>query len=194
MNISLIRSWFEENHGVLTAKELNNLGISYYSIRRLLKENIIEKVKRGIYALSDSVEEYGLIMKLVPTGIWCLQSAAFQYNYTTHIPSRHHLAVYNKDNYNLPEFPPIKLYYWMKAQYELGQEEKDYNGLTIRIYNREKTVCDYLKFRNKLEKSEVKEVLNEYLKDPRRDMVTLKRYSHELKISTVLDQYLEVLL
>jgi predicted transcriptional regulator of viral defense system len=55
MNASLIRNVFQENHGVLTTRELNDLGISHYNIRRLLEENVIDKVKRGIYVLIVNV-------------------------------------------------------------------------------------------------------------------------------------------
>ncbi|HMQ50123.1 MAG TPA: type IV toxin-antitoxin system AbiEi family antitoxin domain-containing protein [Saprospiraceae bacterium] len=194
MNNSLIKNIFQENHGVLTTKELKDLGVSHYEIRQLLEKNIIDKVKRGVYVLSDSSEEeYLLVTKLVSTGIFCLQSAAFLHNYTTSIPLRHHLAIYTKDRYHLPEYPPIKLFYWQKSQYELGVQEMMHNDVKIKIYDREKTVCDFLKFRNKLELSMVKEVLHSYLRDPKRNIVRLKNYSRELKVSSILDHYLEVL-
>jgi len=195
MNTSLIRNIFQENHGVLTTSELKELGISDYNIRRLLEENVIDKIKRGLYVLSDSdEEEYSLVSKLVPSGIVCLQSAAFIHNYTTSIPLRHHLAIYTKDRYNLPDYPPIQLYYWQKSQYDLGVVEIEYNGVKIKIYDREKTVCDFLKFRNRLEISMVKEVIHSYLRDSEKNIARLKKYSKELKISTVMDHYLEILI
>ncbi|WP_367392116.1 type IV toxin-antitoxin system AbiEi family antitoxin domain-containing protein [Lewinella sp. LCG006] len=195
MNVSLIQNWFKENHGVMTSKELIELGVTYYSIRHLLAEGIISKIKRGVYLLNDTSEdENGLIVKLLPKGVYCLQSAASIYNYTTSVPLRYHIAVHNKANHNLPDHPPIKLYYWKDSQYELGIEEKEINGVNIKIYDREKTVCDYFKFRNKLEFTSVKEVLNSYLRDTNRDIVRLKKYSRVLKIDKVLDHYLEVLI
>lgn len=195
MNASIIRSWFEQNHGVLTAKELSSLGVTYHSINQLLEEEVIERVKRGVYILNDAnEEELGLVFKMVPKGIMCLTSAAYIHDYTTSIPLRHHVAIHSKDIYHLPENPPIKLYYWKKSQYELGVEEMIYNGVEIKVYDREKTVCDFLKFRNKMETSGLKEILKSYLRDRKRNIVKLKQYSKELKISTVLDHYLEVLI
>ncbi|MEZ4848654.1 MAG: type IV toxin-antitoxin system AbiEi family antitoxin domain-containing protein [Bacteroidia bacterium] len=195
MNISLIKNMFQENHGVLTTRELKDRGLSHYEIRQLLEDKVIDKVKRGMYILSGSnEEEYSLVTKLVPNGIFCLQSAAFLHNYTTSIPLRHHLAIYTKDRYNLPEYPSIKLFYWQKAQHELGVLDIIHNHVPIKIYDREKTICDFLKFRNRLETSMIKEVLQSYLKDPKRNIVRLKNYSKKLKISSVLDHYLEVLI
>ena len=195
MNPSIVRSWFEENHGILTAKELTELGVTYYSIQQLLDDQVIERIKRGVYILNDgNEEELGIVFKLVPRGVLCLISAAYLHDYTTNIPLRHHLAIHNKDVYHLPDHPPIKLYYWKNAQYELGVEDRVYNGVSIKLFDREKTVCDFLKFRNKLETSIVKEVLKSYLRDRNRNIAKLKYYSKELRISSVLDHYLEVLI
>ena len=195
MNTLTIQNLFEANRGVLTSKELMRHGLSYYAIQRLLDKGVLDKIKRGVYTLTDSDEhEYGLITKLVPKAVFCLQSAASFYNYTTQIPLRHHLAVFTKSKYTLPKHPPIKLYYWQKSQYELGVEKELVDDIEINIYDREKTVCDFMKFRNKIGMDVVKEVLKSYLKDPKRDIVKLKRYSHELSISTVVDQYLSILI
>jgi len=189
---SIVESLFRDNHGVMTSKELLENGVTYYTIRSLLSSGYIEKVKRGIYTLAhESEDELELVNKIVPNGILCMQSAAIVYDYTNKVPLRYHLSIDNKSRVNLPDYPKIKLYYWSKSQRELGIEDKNHNGVNIKIYNKEKTICDYIRFRNKLDYSEVKEVLKSYMRDSNRDIVRLKTYSKELRIRTVLDHYLE---
>lgn len=195
MKKSSIINSFEENHGTMTAKELISLGINYYAINNLLESGTISRIKRGLYILNDAKDdENGLVIKLLPKGVYCLQSASFMYNYITSIPLQYHIAVHSKANHNLPDYPPIKLYYWKGWQHELGIEEKIINNVKINIYDREKTVCDYLKFRNKLDFYDVKEILNAYLGDTNKDVVKLKEYSKQLRIHTVVDHYLKVLI
>ena len=192
MKKSIVESLFRDNHGVMTSKELLENGVTYYTIRSLLSSGYIEKVKRGIYTLAhESEDELELVNKIVPNGILCMQSAAIVYDYTNKVPLRYHLSIDNKSRVNLPDYPKIKLYYWSKSQRELGIEDKNHNGVNIKIYNKEKTICDYIRFRNKLDYSEVKEVLKSYMRDSNRDIVRLKTYSKELRIRTVLDHYLE---
>lgn len=194
MKSTTIQGWFREHHGVMTTKELMNYGVTYYSIRKLLLDGVIYKIKRGIYGVKElSENENTLIDKLIPKGIYCLQSAAFIHDYTMDIPLRYHIAVHNKANHNLPDYPPIKLHYWKDQQLTLGEELMELNGLQIKVYDKEKTVCDYFKFRNKLDSNSIKEVTRSYLRDKDRDLVKLKNYSKQLKVSTVLDRYLEVL-
>jgi predicted transcriptional regulator of viral defense system len=114
---TVIGGWFREHHGVMTTKELLDRGITYYSIRKLLSEGTIYKVKRGIYGIEElSENENALIGKLLPKGIYCLQSAAFIHDYSMDIPLRYHIAVHNKTNHNLPDYPLIKLHYWKGQQ------------------------------------------------------------------------------
>ena len=101
-----------------------------------------------------------------------------------------------KSNYypTLPDHPPIKLHYWRGKQYELGVTSVLVNDSTLRIYDKEKTVCDFLKFRNKLDMNVVKEVIKAYIADEERNLVKLKHYSKELRIESVLSNYLAILL
>lgn len=190
-----LKGVFDENNGVLTSKDLRSLGYNYYSINKLLDEQVIERISRGKYVLHESDgDEYFLIQQIIPTGILCLLSAAAVYEYTTFIPHEYHLAV--KGNYypSVPDYPPVRLYYWRKSQYSLGAVTRLVNGSTIRMYDKEKTVCDFLKFRNKLDFAVVKEVVKSYIKDDERDLIKLKAYSKELRVETVLQNYFEILL
>ena len=190
-----LRMVFNKNNGVLTSKDLRLMGYNYYSINKLLDEQVIERISRGKYMLHESDEdEYFLVQQIIPTGILCLLSAATIYNYTTFIPHDYHLAIKSNYSPSLPEYPPVKLYYWRKNQYSLGVTTRSVNGSTVRIYDKEKTVCDFLKFRNKLDPAIVKEVVKAYIQDNERDLVRLKAYSKALRIETVLRNYFEILL
>lgn len=190
-----LKDLFNKNHGVLTFQELNQFGLTHYAIKKLIKEGLVERVKRGRYTISEIEEdEYFLAQQITSSGIYCLYTAASIHNYTTYIPNEYDLAIKSNYSPNLPEYPRIKLYYWRKKQYELGRILLSPNESNIWVYDKEKTVCDFLKFRNKIDRNIVKEVLRGYLNDKERDLVKLKKYSKELKIESILNQYLEILL
>jgi hypothetical protein len=64
----------------------------------------------------------------------------------------------------------------------------------IRIYDLEKCICDLVRFRNRIGIDILKEALGEYLKRRDKDLNKLNSYAKTLKISSVLGQYLEVLI
>ena len=190
-----LRILLRDKKGVLTYQELQSIGLTQYLIRKLIRNGTLERIKKGKYVHHELVEdEYFLVQQMFPSSIICLLSAAAIYNFTTHIPNRYHITVKSNFHSKSPEYPPIKFYYWRKKQYELGLKITRINGSNLRIYDKEKTVCDFLKFRKKLDINVVKEVLKTYLKDDERDLVKLKKYSKELKIESILNIYLEILL
>jgi len=189
-----LRLLSKKKKGILTFQELRSIGLTSYSIKKLLGNGTLERIKRGKYIHHESEEDqYLLVQQMISSSIISLLSAAAIYNYTTHIPNKYHISI--KGNYHpiLPDYPPIKLYFWRKKQYKLGIKSIRINDSHLRIYDKEKTVCDFLKFRNKLDTNVVKEVLKAYLNDSEKDLIKLKEYSKELKIESILNNYLEIL-
>lgn len=122
-----------------------------------------------------------------------MYSAASVHDLTTFTPSEYHVAIPHKRKITLADYPPIKLYYWDQNLFSLGQEEKLINGIPIRVFDKEKTVCDIVKFHSKAGEDLVKEVLNEYLKTKGRNLNKLLQYSKKLRVYTVVKNYLSVL-
>lgn len=189
-----IKHLFQASNGVLTTEALEAQGVSRYFIKKMLDNEEIELVKRGIYKLNEpSVHELTEVLAIAPRGILCLYSSALIHGLSTFIPSDYHIAIPKKSKLRLPDYPPIHLYYWDKDQYQLGIEYLSKDGIPITIYDAEKTVCDFIKFRHKTGLDTTKEVLNTYLNSNKRNIDKLVKYSHKLRIRTVIDKYLEIL-
>ncbi len=189
-----IKKLFEQSGGVLTTQELEEAGISYYYVRKLIENEQIERVKQGVYCwLNGEGDELAEVQKIVPNGIFCLFTAALLYELTTFVPSGYHVAIPRKDKVTLPAYPPINLYYWDDNQYKLGQADIIRQNVSLRIYDREKTVCDFIKFRNKVGIDITKEALKNYLNLRERNLNKLMAYARQMKISTIVNQYLEIL-
>ncbi|MCB9326279.1 MAG: type IV toxin-antitoxin system AbiEi family antitoxin domain-containing protein [Lewinellaceae bacterium] len=191
-----IKQLFESNHGVLTINQLQDRGVTYYALNKLIKANKVERVKPGLYRWTDFIgDELFEALKIVPNGIICMYSAAAFFELTTFIPSQIHIAIPKKRKIRLPDYPPIKLYYWSESQLSCGQEQiKNNLGNPITIYNKEKVVCDFIKFRSKTGQDLSKEVLKNYLNREDRNITKLMAYARELNINSPLKKYLEVLL
>ena len=72
------------------------------------------------------------------------------YGLSTQIPDAHYIAVEKHRKVVLPSFPPITLSYWQKEYNEMVITEAEISGYKVRIYDLEKSVCDAIKFRNKI--------------------------------------------
>lgn len=189
-----IQTLFAKSGGVLTTQELNEAGVSYYFIKKLLQAGRIERIKQGVYRWAEGTEDEWLeVAKIVPQGIFCLFSAALLHQLSTFVPAAYHLAIPWKDKVTLPDYPPVQLYFWKDNQYERGTTTHERAGFALQVYDLEKTVCDFIKFRNKVGMDSTKEVVRSYLNRKDRNLNKLMDYSRKLKISSVVEQYLEVL-
>lgn len=109
-------------------------------------------------------------------------------------PTEIHIAIPAKNKVLLPDYPPIKLYYWEKRFYETGVMKTTYNGEEITIYDIEKSVCDVIRYRNKVGIDITSEVLRNYLKRKDRNLDKLMKYAENMRIAKVLNQYINVML
>lgn len=125
----------------------------------------------------------------------CLLSALSYYELTTYNPWEYQIAIHRSSKKpKLPDYPPIKIFYLADAQYNIGIDEVDINGSVVRIYDREKTICDMVRYREKLGMDLMKEGLRNYLKSSNKNITKLVSYADRLRIQTVLQKYLEVLI
>lgn len=165
----------------------------YYKLLSLCESGEVVKVKRGLYALPDALaNSMGDIDKMVPDGVLCLYSTWFHYGLTTEIPSAFCIAIESKRKVSLPDYPPVDLYYWKGDFLNLGICETEINGFNVRIYDIEKSVCDAVRFRNKIGINVCGEILRNYLKRQDTNIPKLMDYGSRLRISQTLNKYLEI--
>ena len=63
----------------------------------------------------------------------------------------------------------------------------------IRIYNVERTICDIIRDRNKIDLQIFNTAINEYMKRKDKNLILLSEYAEKFKIGKILSQYMEVL-
>jgi predicted transcriptional regulator of viral defense system len=186
---------FEQKNGIVKLNEITKLGVNKYHLSKLIKSGEVERLKHGIYKLVNfNLNEFAEIQAYVPSGIVCLYSAWDYYNLTSYIPHEYHIAIEKKHKIRLPDYPPITLYYWDKSVFELGLSRVQIDNVWMNMYDLEKSVCDAVKFRNKVGKDLLNEILTMYLKRQDKNIEQLIQYAKLLRIERILKMYLEVLL
>jgi predicted transcriptional regulator of viral defense system len=187
---------FNQNNGFANTKNFIENRIHNVYLKELIEKNEIVKVKRGLYKLStvNISNELSDVSRILPKGIICLGSALSYYELTTYNPIEYHVAIYRKDKVILPDYPPIKLFYFSEKEYKTGISEIKDNEITIKIYDMEKTICDCIRYRNKIGIDIMKESLNNYLSKKEKDITKLFKYAEILRISKIVKQYLDVLI
>lgn len=193
-----IKEVFYVNNGYIRTKDISSKGINRRYLRDLINEGVIERIKQGLYRWKDAKfdveEELVNVSKIIHHGVICLVSALAYYELTTYTPGEYTIAVRRNYNIKLPDYPPIKLYYFSDKYYMDGVEKIDINGNIIKIYNIEKTICDCLRYRNKISKDIIVESIKEYVKRRDKNISKLMNYAAKAKVKDVVQKYMEVLI
>lgn len=191
------------HHGVLTTAKLNEYGISAYMINKLLEEKIIGRVSRGNYTYNEiHLYDYEIISLLFPEAIIYLESALLLHEYTERIPNEWKITVgrnMDRNKYKI-EYPKIKVHFVEKNILQIGVmeietylDEKDHkNKIITKVYDKDKTICDVIKHRNKMDKEVFNYAIRKYVKDNNKNLNNLYKYARELNILGIVETYIGV--
>lgn len=177
--------------GIAVLGQIENMALRQRIIRAGNRGALI-RVRKGVYMLPEKLATTMIdVEKIIPGGVVCLYSAFRFHGLTTQVPTSTCIAVAHNRKIQLPVFPAISLYYWTDEYLTIGIQSVDIEGMTIRITDLERTVCDAIRYRNKIGLDVCGEVLNDYLKKPNRNIGLLNTYARQLRIHKTLTQYLE---
>lgn len=183
---------------ILRPKELAKQGLPSDYLWRLYRENKLEKVGRGMYALSDkSYTEYSTLVEAsqrVPHGIICLLSALRFHNLTTQEPIEVWMAIDGKARAPKEEIIPLRIIRFSGKALTDGIKKHKVEGVEIKIYSPAKTIADCFKFRNKIGIDVAIEALSEALRKKVCTVDELWRYAKICRVSNVMRPYMEALL
>lgn len=188
------RHVFEHYGPVVKTNTLRDNKLNSRDVAELISDGLIRRIKTGYYlwtATENDLSDLELVSSIIPKGIICLQSAAYYYDLSTINPIAVTIAI-SSDSMEptRPSHPPIELVVMPAAQFELGLIEKP---ATLRIYNKERTVCDFFRKRNTLGSDLALEVLKNYMKG-KRNLQLLLEYAGKLRVKSVIKPYVEALI
>ena len=183
--LSEIKKKMDENGGSVKTNQITSLGVDYRRILAWVKDGTLERVKSGYYSFGfkDRTEE-DLILGLFSDGVLCLDSALYYYHYIDQKPYAWHLAVdknTSKSRFKM-EYPVIMPYYTEPDVLKIGVTEIPFAGSSMKIYTKERMMCDCLKYEEKLERDVFKRALLAYIADGTKDIAQLLKIARERKV------------
>lgn len=191
-----IEELFDKYGGVMRTSELITAGIYYKKIQALISEGKIEQVRRGYYQyIGDKYcSDIPTIATLFPDAVICMESALDYYGYTDRTPTAWHLAVDSRSTRTrfYIEYPKVKPHFIKEERYSTGIEYGEIDGIEVKVYNREKTICDLLLHQNKVDREIFNIAIQRYLKDPEKKESRLMTYAKILRVERKVREVLGV--
>jgi len=135
------------------------------------------------------------IERIVPGGVVCLYNAWAFYQLSTTVPPHICVAIETDRKVVLSKKVDNKTVLLGKRKIlDFGIVEQVVSGFEVRMTDIERSVCDAIKYRNKVGIDVCAEVVRNYLQRRDRDISKLMEYSQRLRTSATLKKYLEIAL
>ena len=78
--------------------------------------------------------------------------------------------------------------------FNIGLSTENINGFELKIYDRERCICDCFKYRNKIDSELFNKALNAYASDPQKNLMKLLDYAQKMRVQKKVREIMEVLL
>ncbi|MFW5670357.1 MAG: type IV toxin-antitoxin system AbiEi family antitoxin domain-containing protein [Acetivibrio ethanolgignens] len=192
----LLLKTIQQNNNTITTSEVMKLGFSRAVLSKYVKEGLLERSRQGVYILPDSVHDDMYTMMLRSEKIiFSHETALFLNGLSERTPFEHSVTV--PSNVVLSDVlrEECNCYYIKPELFELGMVRKKTTfGNEVRCYDVERTICDLLRSRNRLDEETVISAIKNYAAYGNKDLNRLASYAEKLRVAKILKQYMEVLL
>ena len=191
MNKNTIFDTIQKKGGFITTGEIKDRS-EYEQLRRATDNGTLMRIRKGVYVKTSALANNMIdVERIIPNGVLCLYSAFSHFELSTQVPSATCIAIEAKRKVRLPEYPPIELFFWKPENLNFGIIQKQISGYIVRITDMERTVCDAVKYRNKIGLDVCGEIIDNYLKKENRNISLLHDYAKRLRVKNILTKYLE---
>lgn len=175
----------DDNGGIAKKEQLADLGIDYRRILDFVENKEVIRIKNGYYTYGiERFSEEALVSKLFPDGLLCMESALYAYGYISRKPVGFHIAIdknTSKSRFKL-DYPKVIPYYTEPEVLTIGATTIQYEGCEFKVYDKDRLICDCLKYESKMNREDFKEAIQSYIKDEDKDISALMEYARERKV------------
>lgn len=195
-DIDIIKRTLKKNNGIITTKEVESLEINSKILTRMIEKGIIERVERGIYISADTLEDkYFVIQTICKKGIFSHETALYFHDLCDRTPIKYQLTIPSYYNTKLLKDKNYDFFYLKEELYEVGIiEMKTPYGNKVKVYDLERTICDIIRNKRRIETALFTDAMKRYAERRDRNSIKLHKYAKLFNIEDEIRKYLEVLL
>ena len=186
----------ERGNGYLLTADVVSQGISKPTLAEYAAKYNMERVAQGVYLSADSwPDELYQIFLLNQRIIYSHESALFLHGLMEREPRFIHLSVpagYNATHLRKRGF---HVYQIKKDLFEIGRQTIITGfGNTVPVYDRERTICDMIRYKESTDVQIFQYALKEYMRSNKKNLNNLMEYAEHFGIVEKVRTYTEVML
>lgn len=186
----------KKNNNVITTSQVLQLGFSKTLITKYVHAGLLERCGHGVYTLPGSLKDdmHALMLRSSKI-IFSHDTALFLNGLAERTPFRHTVTIPSNSALPASIKNTCTCFYTKPELHTLGMiERKTTFGNTVRSYNIERTICDLLRSRSRIDEETVISAVKNYAASKNKNLNLLADYVRSLKVEKSLSRYMEVLL
>lgn len=186
----------KEHGGTIQTFQVLEAGISKPVFYAYIKEKGLEQAAHGVYVSTDAWTDAMYLLHLrCKQAVFSHETALFFHDLTDREPIRYTVTVRTGYNPSRLQENGIQVYTIKRELHEIGViTAKTPFGHTVPVYDMERTICDLLRSRSRMEIQVFQDALKQYVRRKDKNLRTLMQYATMFHVEKILRQYLEVLL
>lgn len=186
----------KNNGGYITAREIEKENINRHYLRTLIEEGKVIRISRGFYTLKNSfADNFYIMLSKSKNAIFSDATALYFHDLSDRNPAIYDITVPYSGGNSYKNEKNVNLHYVKKELLNLGLIEMESPfGMKVKVYDIERTICDIIKNKNKMDSEIFVRALQRYSKLKSKDLNKLMRYAKQLKVDKKVREYMEVLI
>ncbi|NLD81696.1 MAG: abortive phage infection protein [Smithella sp.] len=196
MNKELIE-FASEHNGVITSRDVTHIGIPRVYLTRMVESGELNRVQSGVYVLPGTVlDEFAEIHFRCPKGVYSHGTALYLHDLSDRTPLKYTVTLPSSYNAtHLLSVENLEIKKSIPVIYAAGITTiASPNGFIVPVYNIEKSICDVVRNKDKMDYQVVTDALKSFSKRPDKNLTRLMEYAKMLRIESAIRTYFEVLL
>ena len=191
-----ILKMIESNNGYITTKEIVSNKIDRKFLSNMVKKGMLVRISRAYYGLPSYIEdEYYKLLSKSKNARFSMATALYLHNLSDRTPLIYNITVPYGYSGSLQKEKNVILNFVKKEILDLGVIEMTSPfGMKIKVYDIERTICDIIKNKNKIDAEIFSKALKEYARSKNKNLTKLTKYAKTMNIENKVREYMEVLL
>ncbi len=186
----------EKNNGYVTTKEVVENGINKIFLTNMVRNGTLVRISRGYYGLPNYIEdEYYKVASKSKNARFSMATALYLHNLSDRTPLVYNVTLPFGYSGVLQKEKNVILNFVKRELLDLGVIEMTSPfGMKIKVYDIERTICDIIKNKNKMDAEIFSKALKDYAKSRNKNLSKLTKYAKAMNIEKKVSEYMEVLL
>jgi predicted transcriptional regulator of viral defense system len=185
-----------QNNEIISASQGKAAGLSYMNLSRMVQSGVMERVARGVYEAVGAPDDRLYVEQLRrPKAVYSHGTALYLHDLTDRdpvsfsvtVPSGYNTKALLGDGFKVFSIKP-ELY--VADQIQLPTKY----GHPVKVYGLERTICDVVRSRNRIDAEIVTTALKRYAARRDKNIPLLMRTAEKFGVAKLMRTYMEVLL